>query len=100
MTTQYSAEKIFALAAVTAILLVVFAVSVSYVVDSFVIEEENSYELVVIDESAESGFGDYTQILYDPDTLVMYAIVRENDELAMSVLYNSDGTLRLYNPEK
>lgn len=100
MTTQYSAEKIFALAAVTAILLVVFAVSVSYVVDSFVIEEENSYELVVIDESDESGFGDYTQILYDPDTLVMYAIVRENDALAMSALYNSDGTLRLYNPEK
>lgn len=100
MTTQFSAEKIFALAAVTAILLIVVALVVGIVLDEVFVDDVDSQGLVVLYESEQSGWGNYTQVLYDPDTLVMYAVVREDDGLAMSVLYNSDGTMKLYNPEK
>ena len=37
---------------------------------------------------------------YDPDTLVMYVYVYDGDGASLSVLYNADGTPKLYNPEK
>ena len=37
-------------------------------------------------------------ILYDPETYVMYSVISGNNGTAMSVLYNSDGTLKLYTP--
>ena len=100
MATEYTAEKIFALAVLTAILLVALGLGVAYAYDYYFEEEDNSFGLVVIEETDTSDFGDYKQILYDPDTLIMYAVVYENDELAMSVLYNSDGTPKQYNPVK
>ena len=43
----------------------------------------------------------YTQfIFYDPDTLVMYVYIYDSEGTSMSVLYNADGTPKLYNPEK
>jgi len=51
--------------------------------------------------SRQSNFIDgYTfdqYILYDPDTLVMYAMVSGGNGTTMTVLYNQDGTLKLYN---
>ena len=38
-------------------------------------------------------------IYYDPDTLVMYVMISHNNGISMSVLYNADGTPKLYNPE-
>ena len=40
-------------------------------------------------------------ILYDPDTLVMYSMISGGQgALTITVLYNADGTLKLYNPDK
>ena len=39
-------------------------------------------------------------ILYDPDTLVMYVMIYGAKGSSMSILYNADGTPKLYNPEK
>lgn len=46
-----------------------------------------------------SGIGDQ-YIVYDPDTGVMYIIIRGTYAATMSVLYNADGTPKLYNPEE
>lgn len=51
--------------------------------------QENFIEGYVLDQ----------YVLYDPDTLVMYVIISKNRALTMSVLYNADGTPKLYNPE-
>lgn len=37
-------------------------------------------------------------ILYDPETLVMYSIISGGDDTTITVLYNADGTPKLYNP--
>ena len=39
-------------------------------------------------------------ILYDPDTLVMYVMISGGNGTSMYMLYNADGTPKLYNPEK
>ena len=39
-------------------------------------------------------------VLYDPETLVMYVMITKPKAMTMSVLYNADGTPKLYNPEK
>ena len=39
-------------------------------------------------------------ILYDPDTFVMYSMISTNNGVAITVMYNADGTLKLYNPDK
>ncbi len=38
----------------------------------------------------------FQKIVYDPETMVMYAMMDGNN---LSPLYNSDGTLKTYNPE-
>lgn len=38
----------------------------------------------------------FQKIVYDPDTMVMYAIL---DGTKMTPLYNADGTLKTYKPE-
>lgn len=39
----------------------------------------------------------YCYIFYDRDTKVMYSFIEKNDEGGLSVMYNSDGTPKLYN---
>ena len=39
-------------------------------------------------------------ILYDPDTFVMYVMIYGGNGSSMSILYNADGTPKLYNPDK
>ena len=41
----------------------------------------------------------YQMIMYDPDTMVMYTYLDGSDAGTISVLYNADGTLKLYSPE-
>ena len=55
--------------------------------------------------SRQSGFIDgyeqYTQfILYDPDTLVMYSMILNGGDQTITVLYNADGTPKLYDSVK
>lgn len=37
-------------------------------------------------------------IFYDPETMVMYSYIDEGEGGAITVLYNADGTLRIYTP--
>ena len=39
-------------------------------------------------------------ILYDPDTHVMYSMISSGKGMSITLLYNADGTLKVYNPEK
>ena len=50
---------------------------------------------------AEGKTGTYSSqtIMYDPDTMVMYTYLNGSYAGTMSVLYNADGTLKLYSPE-
>lgn len=40
----------------------------------------------------------YQYTFYDPETMVMYTFIDEGDGGAMTVLYNTDGTVRIYTP--
>lgn len=39
-------------------------------------------------------------ILYDPETMVMYIFVKSYKSGGLSVIYNSDGTPKVYFPEE
>ena len=39
-------------------------------------------------------------ILYDPDTHVMYSMIDSTTGTTITLLYNADGSLKVYNPEK
>ena len=58
--------------------------------------------LVAISRQNEiiEGYGYDQVILYDPDTRVMYSMICLGDDITITVLYNADGSLKVYNPEK
>lgn len=37
--------------------------------------------------------------MYDPDTMVMYSYLEDGHAAGLTVMYNADGTLKLYSPE-
>ena len=43
----------------------------------------------------------YQYIMYDPDTMVMYTYISKgyDDGVVFNVMYNADGTLKLYSPD-
>ena len=43
------------------------------------------------------GLGQY--LLYDPETLVMYSYIYDRQGSSITMVYNADGTPRLYTPE-
>ena len=53
----------------------------------------------VVEEGSAGSYADQT-IIYDPDTMVMYTYLDGSYSGTMSVLYNADGTLKLYSPER
>ena len=52
--------------------------------------------------TSKNVFRDIFQyIMYDPETMVMYTALETDDigaGVSLSPMYNSDGTIRLYNP--
>ena len=80
----------------------VFLSGCSEKVQEFELTESEVGGIVAI--SAQEDFIDgyvFDQyILYDPDTLVMYVMIHGGKGASMSILYNVDGTPKLYNPEK
>ena len=46
------------------------------------------------------GYAFNQTILYDPDTLVMYSLISFGEGASITALYNADGTLKVYNPNK
>ena len=60
----------------------------------FVIVKEDSL-------SDHSTTGVYQTIMYDPDTMVMYTFLKNRyGGAGLTVMYNADGTLKLYSPEE
>ena len=53
--------------------------------------------------TSKNVFRDVIQyIMYDPETMVMYSGLRDDDigsGISLSPMYNPDGTLRLYTPK-
>ena len=52
----------------------------------------------VVEEGKVGKYANQT-IMYDSDTMVMYTHLDGSHAGTMSVLYNADGTLKLYSPE-
>ena len=51
-------------------------------------------------ENFIEGFSFDQIVFYDSDTLVMYSMVYYGEGIGITVLYNADGTPKLYNPDK
>ena len=68
----------------------------------FELTESEVGGLVAISRQADfiDGYSLDQYILYDPDTLVMYIMIDSTTGTTISILYNADGTPKLYNPEK
>ena len=98
MTTRKTLAMIIALALVCG---GIFCLSGCSSVEEFEPTESEIGGLVAI--GCEKGFiedRNYIQYtLYDPDTLVMYSLIWSPDGMSITVLYNADGTPKLYEPE-
>lgn len=64
-------------------------------------EENGTYKgrFIVVgkDENFNTNLDQY--ILYDPETMVMYIFVKSYKSGGLSVIYNLDGTPKVYSPE-
>ena len=56
--------------------------------------------MIAKQEDFTEGYVFEQYVLYDPETLVMYVMITKPKAMTMSVLYNADGTPKLYNPDK
>lgn len=70
--------------------------------EEFELTDDENGGLVAISKQNNfiEGYAFDQYILYDPDTLVMYVMIHGNKGSSMSILYNADGTPKMYNPEK
>ena len=55
-----------------------------------------TFVIVENDNIVNSGLFHY--IMYDPDTMVMYSYLSSGKSGGLTVMYNADGTLKLYEP--
>ena len=53
---------------------------------------------IVVEEELTKDSEVYQYIMYDPDTMVMYSYLEGHYGGGTTVLYNADGTLKLYSP--
>ena len=54
-------------------------------------------QFITVERYGNSQRGLY--LVYDKDTKVMYYLIDEAYQMALSPVYNSDGTIRIYNGE-
>lgn len=55
----------------------------------------------IVVEKGKIGDADvYQYIMYDPDTMVMYSYLDGYKGGGPTVMYNADGTLKIYSPER
>lgn len=99
MTTRKLLAIIIALALVLGMLVCLSGCSET---ENFELTESEIGGLIAVSKQSYviEGFNLYQYNLYDPDTLVMYAFISKPNGAAMSVMYNADGTPKLYNPDK
>lgn len=53
---------------------------------------------IVVEEGSIEDSGVYQYIMYDSDTMVMYSFLEGYRCGGPTVMYNADGTLKLYSP--
>lgn len=54
---------------------------------------------ILVEEEGIRGSYVNQYIMYDPDTMVMYSYLEHEYAAGLTVMYNADGTLKLYSPE-
>lgn len=64
-------------------------------------EEKSETGIFIMLEKGKIGSDLYQYIMYDPDTMVMYTYISKgyDDGVVFNVMYNADGTLKLYSPD-
>ena len=102
MATRKILAIIIALSLVLGMLVCLSGCSSSTEPEEFELTESEIGGLVPISkqENFMEGHVFEQYVLYDPDTLVMYVMITKPKAMTVSVLYNADGTPKLYNPEK
>lgn len=55
-------------------------------------------KFIEVEEGLAKDSDVYQYIMYDPDTMVMYSYLEGDYGGGTTVLYNADGTLKLYSP--
>lgn len=61
--------------------------------------QSKSGTFILVETGSISGSYLDQYIMYDPDTMVMYSYLEDGHAAGLTVMYNADGTLKLYSPE-
>ena len=61
--------------------------------------QSSKFETFIVVENGTLG-DVYQYIMYDPDTMVMYSYLDGRVGGGLTVMYNADGTLKIYSPER
>ena len=61
--------------------------------------QSKSGTFILVEEEVIRGSYVDQYIMYDPDTMVMYSYLEHERGSGLTVMYNADGTLKLYSPE-
>lgn len=61
--------------------------------------QSKSGTFILVEEEVIRGSYVDQYIMYDPDTMVMYSYLENGHAAGLTVMYNADGTLKLYSPE-
>ena len=61
--------------------------------------QSKSGTFILVEEEVIRGSYVDQYIMYDPDTMVMYSYLENEHAAGLTVMYNADGTLKLYSPE-
>lgn len=60
--------------------------------------KSSKFGTFIVVEQGGIGDGIYQYIMYDRDTMVMYSYLRSGKSGGPTVMYNADGTLKIYSP--
>ena len=95
-------KRIVKIIAIILALVGVFSLSSCGSTQEFEVVESDTGGLVALSSQTYfiKGYNYDQFILYDPETLVMYTFICSSSGKAMSVLYNADGTPKLYDKNK
>ena len=86
---------------VTIVTLIMCISSFAFLTEDYASETDRQLKcgtFTVVVEAINGTYFDQT-LMYDPDTLVMYTYLDGRYAGTMTVLYNADGTLKLYSPD-
>lgn len=88
------------LLAITIALVTCVSLLVCYVGKSDSNVQSKFGRFIVVEEGSIEDEPVYQYIMYDPDTMVMYSYLDGYKGGGFTVMYNADGTLKIYSPER